>query len=101
MRWLVAQVFDAYAQFEETALSMALEKVDDGGEDAQVDAEMRMARCVLSMSLECRLYDWNRELSCAGCTHVGVFECRAPNMRLQPQRWRDLTLRRPFVDMRR
>eukprot|EP00038_Savillea_parva_P026092 m.51348 g.51348 ORF g.51348 m.51348 type:complete len:862 (+) comp7299_c0_seq1:235-2820(+) len=39
-----SQVFDAYAQFEETSLSIALEKADDGGEDAMVDAEMRMAR---------------------------------------------------------
>ena len=41
-----SNVFDAYAQFEETGLTLAMEKVDDGGEDVQVDAEMRMARCV-------------------------------------------------------
>lgn len=44
-----SNVFDAYAQFEETGLTLAMEKVDDGGDDVQVDAEMRMARCVQLM----------------------------------------------------
>jgi len=38
-------VFDSYAQFEESALNLALESLGDApSEDDQIDAEMRMAR---------------------------------------------------------
>ena len=38
-------VFDSYAQFEESALNLALESLGDNPtEDEQIDAEMRMAR---------------------------------------------------------
>ena len=40
-----SQVFDSYAQFEESSLNMALEGLGDlPDEDSQTDAEMRMAR---------------------------------------------------------